>query len=91
MTTTTPFDPSRFLQHMHGVSFAKVGVFMLIRSHMLLSPDFCMTRQGIHAALRTRSAHAIDLVASVIDDLFETDDQGFIFSQDPHGHIGRSK
>ena len=73
MTTphTIPFDAARFLQHMHGVSFSSVGVFMLIRSHMLLTPDYCMTREGIHAALRTRSPHAIDLVASVIDDLFE--------------------
>lgn len=78
--TTIPFDPERFLQDMHAVAFSKVGAFMLIRSHMLLTPDHCMTRAGIHAALRTRSPFAIDLVSSVIDELFKVDSDGFIFS-----------
>ena len=79
-TPTIPFDAARFLKHMHGVSFSSVGVFMLIRSHMLLTPDRCMTREGIHAALRTRTPFAIELVASVIDTMFETDTDGTIYS-----------
>ncbi len=79
-TPTIPFDAERFLKDMRGVSFSQVGVCMLIRAHMLLSPDHCMTREGIHAALRTRTPFAINLVASVIDELFKEDSDGTIYS-----------
>ena len=80
MTTTKSTDPSDFLRDMRGVSFSKVGACMLIRAHMLLSPDHCMTRAGIHAALRTRTPFAIDLVTEVIDELFEVDEDGTIYT-----------
>ena len=84
MTTSPPTldhtdTAADFLQDMRGISFSQVGVYMLIRAHMLLTPDFCMTRAGIHAALRTRTQFSIDLVASVIDDLFETGPDGAIY------------
>lgn len=81
MTTslTQSTNAAAFLNDMHGLNFSRIGVYSLIRAHMALTPDLCMTRAGIHAALRTRSPLAIDLVASVIDDLFETDTDGTIF------------
>ena len=90
MTTndhTIPFDPSKFLRDMHGVSFSKVGICMLIRAHLLLSPDHCMTRAGIQAALHTRTPFAIDLVSTVIDELFEVDTDGTIYSPGIDAHV----
>ena len=86
MTTTKSTDPSDFLRDMRGVSFSKVGACMLIRAHMLLSPDHCMTRAGIHAALRTRTPFAIDLVTEVIDELFEVDEDGTIYTAGIDAH-----
>ena len=83
----TPFNAAGFLDSMYGVPFSKVGVFILIRSHMLLTPDLCMTRAGIHAALRTRTPFAIDLVAAVIDELFEEDSDGSIYSPGLDAHV----
>lgn len=76
---STTFDGGQFLKQVRGLSFSQVGVLMLIRSHMLLSPNRCMTKAGIHAALRTRTPFAIDLVAGVIDEMFEVDADGSIF------------
>ena len=87
MTTTKSTDPSDFLRDMRGVSFSKVGACMLIRAHMLLSPDHCMTRAGIHAALRTRTPFAIDLVTEVIDELFEVDEDGTIYTAGIDAHV----
>ena len=86
-TSTIPFDANRFLQRMHGVSFSKVGICMLIRAHLLLSPDHCMTRAGIQAALHTRTPFAIDLVSAVIDELFEVDTDGTIYSPGIDAHV----
>ena len=72
-------DATEFLQQVRGVSFSQVGVFALIRAHMLLTPDLCMTRAGIDAALRVRTPFAIDIVTAVIDDLFVTDSDGAIY------------
>lgn len=82
MTTTltrSPDSAAAFLNQMHGATFSQVGVYMLIRAHMALTPDLCMTRAGIHAALRTRTPFAITLVSSAIDYLFETDADGTVF------------
>lgn len=68
-----------FLQQVRGLSFSQIGVYALIRANMLLTPDFCMTRAGIHSALRTRTPFSIELVASVIADLCETGPDGAIY------------
>lgn len=80
--TTTSFDPIAFLDQMRGVAFSKVGAYMVIRSHMLLAPDHCMTKGGIQAALRTRSAFGIALLNEVIDELFTTHANGSISCPD---------
>lgn len=81
MTTdiNIPFYPARFLKRIRMLSFSQVGVFMLIRSHMLLASNCAMTREGIHAALRTRTPFAIEIVDKVIEEMFEVGADGSIF------------
>ena len=60
------------------MSFARIGVYTLIR--YILHPGHRMTREGIHAALRSRTPFAVDLVEDVIDRMFEEDIDGTIYS-----------
>ena len=46
-----------------------------------------MTRAGIQAALHTRTPFAIDLVSTVIDELFEVDTDGTIYSPGIDAHV----
>ncbi|CAM5796338.1 hypothetical protein [Rhizobacter fulvus] len=79
---TVSLNAERFLQCMHSDSVSDVGTYMLIRAHMLLSPDHRMTRAGIHAALRTSTFEAMESVEAVIAKHFRTQPDGSIYSPD---------
>ena len=79
MTQQTNTSAARFLTRIHGLPFASIGIFTMINAYLDLSPGQCMTRAGIHAALRTRSPFAIERVDAVIDEMFEEDTDGAIF------------
>lgn len=74
--TTRPIDPERFLRVTRGRTFAEAGVFMLILSHLAMTPGHKMTRAGIHATLRTRTPFAVETVDNIIDAMFDEDEEG---------------
>lgn len=81
-TTMIPLMAKRFLHCVEGVSFARVGICTLIISHMVRSEYRDMTREEIHAAVRTKTSAEFDLVDSVINEMFQVDVGGNIFSNE---------
>jgi hypothetical protein len=73
-------DAAAYLTETAGLSFSKAGVYMMVRSHLALAPSHSMSREGLLAALRVRSPYAVEIVNAVLEECFQTSEDGSIYS-----------